>query len=413
MKRKRAADDNVVALEPPYKTRTFNNSEHDDAPEESALPKQETVGARKAGVARMTKSERKAAARQAKSERRSKKRARLIEETAKAAVRKAKSEERARKRRIQRGLEEHASGLAAEPDFPFDPSTKPGVETATLALDDVPPTTETAARQAVLEKRAEKKRIRRELKSKSSGSTVQSSLPTVPPAKSETGVAVPIHSNNSTSTDAVPKVVASTAAPRFVCFVGNLPYTATTKQLISHFSKLTPLSIRHSTDKSTGASRGFAFLEFDNYDKMKTCLKLYHHSMFDPEKQTASAPEQGEEGTQEMAKLQDDLQLKSKDLRSRARRINVELTAGGGGGKSGVRKEKIKTKNKRLEEQRERTPVKDAAEKQNARQKGDERVGIEASKTAIDSIRLMDRKQIPGIDNGAVHPSRLSRVGQS
>lgn len=42
-------------------------------------------------------------------------------------------------------------------------------------------------------------------------------------------------------------------------------------------------------------ARGFAFLEFEAYDRMKTCLKLYHHSSFD-------------------------------DGKSPARRINVELT---------------------------------------------------------------------------------------
>jgi len=34
------------------------------------------------------------------------------------------------------------------------------------------------------------------------------------------------------------------------------------------------------TDKNTGKSKGCAFVDFDGYDKMKTCLKLYHHSVF-------------------------------------------------------------------------------------------------------------------------------------
>lgn len=76
---------------------------------------------------------------------------------------------------------------------------------------------------------------------------------------------------------------------------GNLPYSATTDSINAHFSKLRPRSVRHQTDKETGQSRGFAFLEFDGYDRMKTCLKLYHHSSFE-------------------------------DGLSNARRINVELT---------------------------------------------------------------------------------------
>lgn len=48
-----------------------------------------------------------------------------------------------------------------------------------------------------------------------------------------------------------------------------------------HFAKVQPTSIRHSTHKETGKSKGFAFLEFSGYDRMKTCLKLYHHSSFE------------------------------------------------------------------------------------------------------------------------------------
>lgn len=62
---------------------------------------------------------------------------------------------------------------------------------------------------------------------------------------------------------------------------GNLPYSATHSSIVQHFAKVQPVSIRHRTNKSTGKSKGFAFLEFSRYDRMKTCLKLYHHSMFD------------------------------------------------------------------------------------------------------------------------------------
>ena len=63
--------------------------------------------------------------------------------------------------------------------------------------------------------------------------------------------------------------------------LGNLPFTATDESISRHFSKVQPKSIRHRTDKETGKSKGFAFLEFEGYDRMKTCLKLYHGSNFD------------------------------------------------------------------------------------------------------------------------------------
>lgn len=45
--------------------------------------------------------------------------------------------------------------------------------------------------------------------------------------------------------------------------------------------KINPKSIRHRKEKDTGISKGFAFLEFEGYDRMKTCLKLYHQSNFE------------------------------------------------------------------------------------------------------------------------------------
>jgi nucleolar protein 6 len=167
---------------------------------------------------------------------------------------------------------------------------------------------------------------------------------------------------------------------RFIVFVGNLPFDATAAQVKQHFSKLAPTSVRMSTDKATGRGKGFAFLEFDVYDKMKTCLKLYHHSIFDPtHKDGADAP----------------------DDKRKGRRINVELTAGGGGGKSKDRKAKIKTKNAKLEEERERQRIKDKADKERAARKNRGPPGTGANAEASEA---------PQDNRGAVHPSRLSRV---
>ena len=63
--------------------------------------------------------------------------------------------------------------------------------------------------------------------------------------------------------------------------LGNLPYTATDESISKHFAKVQPKSIRHRTEKGKQKSKGFAFLEFEGYDRMKTCLKLYHGSSFD------------------------------------------------------------------------------------------------------------------------------------
>ena len=68
---------------------------------------------------------------------------------------------------------------------------------------------------------------------------------------------------------------------------GNLPYTATDESISRHFSEINPKSIRHQKVKETGKSKGFAFLEFEENDRMKTCLKMYHQSAFEDDKSSA------------------------------------------------------------------------------------------------------------------------------
>ncbi|RAH43385.1 RNA-binding protein [Aspergillus brunneoviolaceus CBS 621.78] len=144
---------------------------------------------------------------------------------------------------------------------------------------------------------------------------------------------------------------------RFICFVGNLPYSANRESLTAHFEKISPVSVRVATEKDKPTKcRGFGFIEFDNYDRMKTCLKLYHHSMFD-------------------------------DKKYPPRRINVELTAGGGG-KSEYRKSKIEAKNKKLFEERQRNAKEITKEKERR---------AHAEETGEDAF-------------AGVHPSRRNRM---
>ncbi|TVY28816.1 putative RNA-binding protein [Lachnellula hyalina] len=143
-------------------------------------------------------------------------------------------------------------------------------------------------------------------------------------------------------------------AARFICFIGNLPFSATKESLQKHFASVKPKSIRLLTKKEKPTeSKGCAFVEFDGYDHMKTCLKLFHHSIFD-------------------------------DGVSPSRKINVELTAGGGGNTQ-ERRQKIEGKNQKLNEQRFR------------RIQEEEKVKLE-------------KKDGGAIDESAIHPSRRARV---
>jgi nucleolar protein 6 len=175
---------------------------------------------------------------------------------------------------------------------------------------------------------------------------------------------------------------------RFILFIGNLPFKTTNETLTAHFKSLQPFNLRHRTDPKTKKSKGFAFLEFENYDRMKTCLKLYHHSMFDPE-----AKEVGGSG---------------KGNGKAGRKINVELTAGGGGKTEG-RKEKIKVKNERLEEQRKRRAEVERKEKERKEKKEGKKTAAAGGKTdkEVESEPNVDLEAIAAAQG--IHPSRLRR----
>ncbi|KAG8690943.1 hypothetical protein FRC11_007954 [Ceratobasidium sp. 423] len=135
---------------------------------------------------------------------------------------------------------------------------------------------------------------------------------------------------------------------RFILFVGNLPYTISKEQILEHFSECNPApTIRLLTPKprsgkpqtavQAAKSKGCAFLEFSSHSTMQMAIRKHHSELA-------------------------------------GRRINVELTAGGGGN-SDQRKEKLRTRNQTLNEQRKR-----GAERRTSKNSGPDHPGQPQSK---------------------------------
>ncbi|GAB0138335.1 hypothetical protein EsDP_00006571 [Epichloe bromicola] len=145
---------------------------------------------------------------------------------------------------------------------------------------------------------------------------------------------------------------------RHIVFVGNLPFSATAETIRAHFASLGPISVRCLRNKGdANPCRGIAFVEFPCVRTMSTCLDKFHHTVF-------------EDGV------------------SAGRKINVELTAGGGGGTK-FRKDKIREKNKKLDENRSKRIEKEKAAK------------VEGGGAAKEE-RDGDGRE------GGIHPSRLA-----
>lgn len=194
----------------------------------------------------------------------------------------------------------------------------------------------------------------------------------------------------SEETTEAPETTAT--ASRFIVFIGNLPYTATTETITSHFAALKPFSVRAPTDPKTKKSKGYAFLEFEGFDRMKTCLKKYHHSIFGEDVNNPSSTSNASFGRDKKAD-----KLK--------RRINVELTAGGGG-RSAARMEKVKLKNEKLADQRKRgfeeeQKVKMRQDKKKSRTPHEQRDKEEQQKHEDDEM---------GAEDLDIHPSRMRLI---
>lgn len=188
----------------------------------------------------------------------------------------------------------------------------------------------------------------------------------VPPRLSPAAVtaATGVDAVTTTPAGTVVEVTPGASKPaRFICFIGNLPYSTTIEAVRAHFASLSPIDVRLLTERDNPKkSRGIAFVEFGRYDHMRTCLAKFHHSEYN-------------------------------DGVSPSRRINVELTAGGGGKKSRPRRRKIVEKNQKLNEERAR------------RMKEEEGLKLEREKTN-ELMRQLEAQA----DKDIIHPSRRARV---
>ena len=64
-------------------------------------------------------------------------------------------------------------------------------------------------------------------------------------------------------------------------FVGGLPFRTTEEELQEAFGKAGEvLSVKIITDKMTGRSRGFGFVEFDSKDAAETAIEMYNGKDF-------------------------------------------------------------------------------------------------------------------------------------
>jgi len=72
-------------------------------------------------------------------------------------------------------------------------------------------------------------------------------------------------------------------------YVGGLPYSTTEEELRNTFAEMgTVLSVKIITDKFTGRSRGFAFVEFENNDDAQAAVERFHDADFGGRKLTVN-----------------------------------------------------------------------------------------------------------------------------
>ena len=226
-------------------------------------------------------------------------------------------------------------------------------EASTTATVASPPTTEPKAKKAKKDKKPPKPSASTAVEKRAKA---KAELPAAAAADTDSPDADPTPElpakSNPNKTPLPATAAADDKKHRFIVFIGNLPFHTSQKLLTTHFAPVAPTSIRLPFPKETPTKcKGYAFLEFEKYDRMKLCLAKFHHSMFE------------------------------------GRKLNVELTAGGGGNTK-ARKEKLATRNGKLDEERRNRSEKEKEE----------------------GVKKKEGKTEKG-EKSEVHPSRRGRMG--
>lgn len=193
----------------------------------------------------------------------------------------------------------------------------------------------------------------------------------------------------------------SNGVPRFILFVGNLPYNTTEDELRQLFKHSKPDIIRMRKDK------GIAFVEFN-----ESTIKSSKNKATKKDGEQDKDSKDGEDKDSKADGKQQKKEPRASSLRSRMdialtkhhaifknRKINVELTAGGGGN-SQARLEKIKEKNLKLDEERREKLAKSLEEQRKKRNNGG------SSSSSHNTGSSVGGEQ----PTTGIHPSRLAMM---
>jgi nucleolar protein 6 len=149
------------------------------------------------------------------------------------------------------------------------------------------------------------------------------------------------------------------------------------------------------TYKKDNKFMGTCFIEFERFDRMQTALQKYHHSVFS-------------DGTKKNErKINVELRYTYTHTHF-AKYLLTKVNSAGGGGNTPARMDKIKAKNEKLTNERQR--IRERRDEVDAKQK--ERKDKKDTKGKKDNKDADAEAEEPAEDNSGMHPARLALLNQ-